>query len=72
LYSNPEYFRKAVFVKEINRSFDQHGRGQFDISSTNTDLVIGNCLDASNTLSTNRLTENEHPIFDLIGAEVSR
>jgi len=42
------------------------------ISTTNTDLVFCNCLDAFDSLGADGLTENEHSIFDLEGAEVSR
>ena len=47
---------------------------QYDltITTTNTYLVVGNSLDRFDTLSADRLTKNEHLIFDLIGTEITR
>lgn len=42
------------------------------IATSDADFVVGHCLDASNALGTDRLAKNEHSVFDLIGAEVTR
>ena len=42
------------------------------ISSTDADLVVSDCLDALDTLCTDRLTEDKHLVLHLIRAEISR
>ena len=41
------------------------------IATSHTDLVMSNCLNALDSLSTYRLGENKHSVLDLVRAEVS-
>lgn len=56
-------------LAEILVNVEQHN---LTVTTSNAYLVIGNCLDSFNTLSANRLTEDEHLVFDLERAEVTR
>ena len=42
------------------------------VTTTHCNLVMSNSLYALNTLSTDTLGKNEHFVFDLVGAEISR
>ena len=40
-------------------------KNHLTVSSTNADLVFGNCLDAFDSLGADRLSEDKHLVLDL-------